>query len=63
VRLSASVGVACYPTHGDELGRLLHAADAALYAAKKAGRNCVHMADGESAATWATSPLPNFERE
>jgi diguanylate cyclase (GGDEF)-like protein len=63
VRLSASVGVACYPTHGDELGRLLHAADAALYAAKKAGRNCVHLADGESAATWATSPLPNFERE
>jgi diguanylate cyclase (GGDEF)-like protein len=39
--LSASIGVACYPVHGLEVEALLHAADAALYAAKRSGRNRV----------------------
>jgi diguanylate cyclase (GGDEF)-like protein len=46
VRLSASVGVAV--TSGEEIGALLERADAALYAAKDAGRNRVEVA--ESAA-------------
>jgi diguanylate cyclase (GGDEF)-like protein len=43
VRLTASIGVAAYPQHGDASEALLHAADAALYAAKGAGRNRVVM--------------------
>jgi diguanylate cyclase (GGDEF)-like protein len=39
--LSASIGISCYPEHGGELEDLLHAADSALYAAKRAGRNRV----------------------
>jgi diguanylate cyclase (GGDEF)-like protein len=39
--LSASIGISCFGVHGDELEELLHAADSALYAAKRAGRNRV----------------------
>ena len=41
--LSASIGVACYPEHGIEVEALLHAADSALYAAKRGGRNRVQL--------------------
>jgi diguanylate cyclase (GGDEF)-like protein len=41
--LSASIGIACYPQQGDEVEDLLHAADAALYRAKNAGRNRVEF--------------------
>lgn len=39
VRVSASVGVAIFPQHGDDLERIKASADAALYAVKAAGRN------------------------
>jgi diguanylate cyclase (GGDEF)-like protein/PAS domain S-box-containing protein len=41
---SLSIGIALYPRHGKTLPALLHASDAALYAAKEAGRNMVCMA-------------------
>ncbi|MFL6161639.1 MAG: GGDEF domain-containing protein [Jatrophihabitantaceae bacterium] len=41
--LSCSIGLACYPTNGTDAETLLHAADAALYAAKRAGRNRVEL--------------------
>lgn len=43
--LSASIGLACFPEHGSEVEVLLHAADSALYAAKRAGRNRVAVSD------------------
>lgn len=43
VSLSASIGLAAYPQHGEELTELLEAADAALYEAKKAGRDQVAL--------------------
>lgn len=49
VALSASVGLACTDTSGHGLQRLCRDADAALYRAKRAGRNRV-VADGESEA-------------
>jgi diguanylate cyclase (GGDEF)-like protein len=53
--LTASIGAAVHPRHGEDVGALLHAADAALYAAKRAGRNTVRLA--ASAATEVlTSP-------
>jgi diguanylate cyclase (GGDEF)-like protein len=38
-RLSASVGVAVFPTDGRDFATLLHRADAAMYRAKMAGKN------------------------
>lgn len=40
VQLSASIGVVLYPEHGDMPEDILKKADAAMYAAKRAGRNC-----------------------
>ncbi len=40
-RLSASVGVSIFPTDGQALGELLSQADAAMYRAKRAGKNQV----------------------
>ena len=42
--ITISLGVACFPDHGLVGKALIQAADAALYRAKKAGRNCVAMA-------------------
>lgn len=36
-----SVGIACYPSNGEERESILRAADRAMYAAKKAGRNYI----------------------
>jgi len=36
-----SAGIAVFPTHGMTQDELFHAADVALYKAKKAGRDCV----------------------
>src|SRR6266496_1367009 len=52
--LSASIGVSCYPEHGVEVDQLLRAADAALYRAKRGGRNRVEIA--------GTGPALDHER-
>ena len=43
--LTVSLGVACYPNHGETMATTIKAADEALYRAKAAGRNRVMMAD------------------
>ena len=45
VTLSASVGVATYPDHALGADRLIRLADAALYVAKRSGRNRVEVAN------------------
>jgi diguanylate cyclase (GGDEF)-like protein len=54
--LSVSVGCAAYPDHGTGLEHVLEAADAALYAAKRDGRNAVRIAATPSV------PLPRAPR-
>ena len=44
VHVTASFGVAVYPENGINPDQIIHAADTALYAAKRAGRNRVHQA-------------------
>ena len=44
VRVTASVGIAVYPTHGIGTERLERLADSALYVAKRTGRNRVEVA-------------------
>jgi diguanylate cyclase (GGDEF)-like protein len=43
-RVNLSLGVATYPVHGASWEELIHAADAALYRAKREGRNRVAIA-------------------
>ena len=43
VRVSASVGIAIYPVHGEDLDLLKQRADTALYAVKQAGRNAYQV--------------------
>ncbi|MEM1436441.1 MAG: diguanylate cyclase, partial [Pseudomonadota bacterium] len=44
VRLTLSAGIACYPDHGQTQEAVLLRADKALYEAKNAGRNRIHLA-------------------
>lgn len=42
--ITASFGVASYPTHGEDLDEIIRVADAALFRAKQEGRNQVCIA-------------------
>lgn len=46
-RLSASIGIALGPDHAEDAHALLMAADTAMYAAKRAGGNCVRVYDAD----------------
>jgi diguanylate cyclase (GGDEF)-like protein len=48
--LTASIGIAVFPQHGETLDRLVRAADGALFRAKTAGRNQIQLA-GATAKT------------
>lgn len=45
--ISASIGIAMYPQHGEEGEALIQSADAAMYEAKNAGKNCVQIYNAE----------------
>jgi diguanylate cyclase (GGDEF)-like protein len=49
--VTISQGLAEWPRHGATMEQLMAAADGALYAAKGAGRNCIRVAEGDSATT------------
>lgn len=46
--VTASVGVAAFPDHGDDLDALLQASDRAMYSAKAKGRNRVETASAQN---------------
>jgi diguanylate cyclase (GGDEF)-like protein len=46
--VTVSAGAATFPEHGTVRDELVKAADAGLYAAKQAGRNCVRLASASS---------------
>ena len=58
VPVTVSIGVAGYPDHASTLDRLERLADAALYVAKRRGRNRVELADPASADAPADHPGP-----
>jgi len=53
VMTSLSIGIAVYPDHGVTPGALLHAADAAMYQAKRVSRGAQHTAGSEHLVTHA----------
>jgi diguanylate cyclase (GGDEF)-like protein len=55
--LTCSIGVASFPIHADIPSDLVVAADAAVYAAKKAGKNCVRMATPAAPTSSLAAPL------
>ena len=57
-KLSASLGVAVFPHHGDTAEELIRAADEALYKAKESGRNRVVLAP-TAPELLAETPSPN----
>jgi diguanylate cyclase (GGDEF)-like protein len=56
--LTASVGAAIFPEHGEDRTTLLLAADAALYEAKDAGRNRTRIAGMSVTPTPSAPPAP-----
>lgn len=60
VHVSLSIGVASAPLHAQSFEALFEAADRALYAAKRAGRNAVALAGDED--TTAAQPRLQIER-
>jgi diguanylate cyclase (GGDEF)-like protein len=56
VSVTASLGVAGFPDHASTLDRLERLADAALYLAKRQGRNRVELAEPASADAAAAAP-------
>ena len=56
-RVTASVGVAGFPTHGADGPTLLRSADRALYQAKRDGRDCVRVATAPARREEGTPPV------
>ncbi len=61
VPVTASLGVAGFPGHGSTLERLERLADAALYVAKRQGRNRVELASVEAGSDLPGSDLPGSD--
>jgi len=50
IDISASIGIAIFPQHGEDVDPLLRNADAAMYRAKNTGRNCYRFFDASMAS-------------
>jgi len=48
LQISASIGVALYPTHEENADNLIKCADRAMYSAKRKGRNCYAIYNAEN---------------
>lgn len=47
IHITASIGISCYPEHGDNEDELTKHADAAMYAAKESGKNGIQRYSAE----------------
>jgi diguanylate cyclase (GGDEF)-like protein/PAS domain S-box-containing protein len=58
ITISASIGVAIFPQHGEDVDLLLRNADTAMYLAKHSGRNDYRIFDASVAGADGHSPRP-----
>jgi diguanylate cyclase (GGDEF)-like protein len=56
-QLTCSIGIASFPIHAEIPSDLVTAADSAVYAAKRAGKNCVRMATPITPSSSIPDPL------
>ena len=63
IHVTCSIGIAVFPDHGEDRETVLIAADSAMYAAKKSGRNCVRLADDPEVQRLALQPNIAKSRE
>ncbi|HEX5783479.1 MAG TPA: sensor domain-containing diguanylate cyclase [Burkholderiaceae bacterium] len=64
LHVGLSIGVACFPLHGQQRKQLLHMADMALYEVKRTGKHCVAMSYAadlviQAAAMPGPAPTPS----
>jgi diguanylate cyclase (GGDEF)-like protein len=57
IRISASIGIAVFPQHGGDVAQLLRHADAAMYCAKRSGRNAYRFFDPLGASESSDSAI------
>jgi diguanylate cyclase (GGDEF)-like protein len=62
IAISVSIGIAVYPEHGSTAQQVLDAADDALYAAKRAGRDTYRLAEPVPAAPAETDTAVSTSR-
>jgi len=61
--VEASIGIACYPEHGDDPGALLQHADVAMYAAKEArGTYAIYDSQSDTSSLTGTTLLTDLRR-
>lgn len=58
--ITASIGVATYGEHSDNLSELLELTDQAMYSSKKNGRNRVTLANPEDLESWQDIAIDSF---
>ena len=58
--ITASIGVASYPEHSDDLDELLELTDQAMYVSKRNGRNRVTIAQSAQETSWQDIAINTF---
>ena len=59
--ITASIGVATFGEHSDNLNELLELTDQAMYSSKKNGRNRVTLANPDNLESWQDIAIASFE--
>ena len=61
INITVSIGIACFPRHGNELAHIMKMADKALYTSKHSGRNQSTIYQSQGIRTVGQRFLPQFD--
>lgn len=62
ITVGASIGISLFPDHSEEVKVLLQIADAAMYSAKKSGKNSFALGSRDAVTVQASSPASGIRR-